>query len=60
AGQIEDLSHILPGLGQFGGEIDATGGTPAAPGGADLRGGKPSARHPREQAKLLFRSRDFH
>ncbi|WP_123195370.1 error-prone DNA polymerase [Pannonibacter phragmitetus] len=60
AGQIEDLSHILPGLGQSGGEIDATGGTPAAPGGADLRGGKPSARHPREQAKLLFRSRDFH
>ncbi|WP_186392349.1 MULTISPECIES: error-prone DNA polymerase [unclassified Pannonibacter] len=60
AGQIEDLSHILPGLGQFGGEIDATGRTPAAPGGADLRGGKPGARHPREQAKLLFRSRDFH
>ncbi|MFN4211534.1 MAG: OB-fold nucleic acid binding domain-containing protein [Devosia sp.] len=58
--QIEDLSHILPGVVRFGGEIDATGGTPAAPGCADLRSGKPVAGHPREQAKLLFRSRDFH
>ena len=48
AGRIEDLSPWLDRLG-------------AAPGaGAAKRPAPPRARHPREQAKRLFPSRDFH
>jgi error-prone DNA polymerase len=51
AAGIEDLSPWLDRLGQPGGDPQAGGRHPPAP---------PRARHPREQAKRLFPSRDFH
>ena len=56
---VEDVSHLLATLGRPV-MIDANDGradeTKRATGGS----AKPSARHPREQAKKLFPSRDFH
>lgn len=55
AGRVEDLSHLLDRLGMA---------APVAPGPADETGRRraptPRARHPREQAKQVFPSRDFH
>jgi len=59
AERIEDLSHLLATLGRpvvieaNDGRADET----RRPAGGSLR---PTARHPREQAKKLFPSRDFH
>jgi len=56
AERIEDLSHRLSDLGHPLDEmVDAT--TPQAD---DAPRPRPTARHPREQAKRLFPSRDFH
>jgi error-prone DNA polymerase len=58
AEEVEDLSHLLTTLGRpvmiqsNDGRADET----KRPVGGSVR----SARHPREQAKLLFPSRDFH
>lgn len=59
ADRVEDLSHLLTTLGRpvmietNDGRADET----KRPAGESAR---PSARHPREQAKHLFPSRDFH
>jgi error-prone DNA polymerase len=60
AEHIEDLSHALLGLDKLGREIDPTGGKADEARRPVITRGKTSARHPREQAKLLFPSRDFH
>ena len=56
AQQIEDLSHHLSGLGHP--MPDMIGIT--QPQADDAPRPRPTARHPREQAKRLFPSRDFH
>ncbi|MEP0155587.1 MAG: error-prone DNA polymerase, partial [Pseudophaeobacter sp.] len=58
ADHIEDLSHRLSELGHP--LDDAVGITQPQADGAPRGGYKTSARHPREQAKRLFPSRDFH
>jgi error-prone DNA polymerase len=59
ADQIEDLSHRLTDLGHP--LDDAVGITrPEADDAPRPRRHAPTARHPREQAKRLFPSRDFH
>jgi len=59
AQQIEDLSHCLSDLGHP--LDDAVGETQATTDDAPRRQSHPPrARHPREQAKRLFPSRDFH
>ncbi len=59
ADQIEDLSHRLSELGH---PLDDVIGItqPQADDTPRLTRGSPTARHPREQAKRLFPSRDFH
>lgn len=57
AAQIEDLSGLLTQLGHpLGAIVGAT--TPQTDNAPRPRGA--AARHPREQAKRLFPSRDFH
>jgi len=50
AERVEDVSHLLATLGRPEGQVKRPSGDSATP----------SARHPREQAKKLFPSRDFH
>lgn len=57
AERIEDLSHLLATLGRPG-LIAAHDGADRAKRPEDAR--LPTARHPRDQAKQLFPSRDFH
>ncbi|OWJ75912.1 error-prone DNA polymerase [Haematobacter genomosp. 1] len=60
AEQLEDLSHRLTELGH---PLEAVVGEPAAPADSaprPVRPPRPTARHPREQTKRLFPSRDFH
>ena len=57
AQSIEDMSHRLTDLGHPMEEVIGI----TRPGTDDVpRGQHTSARHPREQAKRLFPSRDFH
>ncbi|MDK3016884.1 error-prone DNA polymerase [Pseudodonghicola flavimaris] len=58
AQQIEDVSHRLSELGHP--MDDAIGQTTAQTDSAPRSRPVPRARHPREQAKRLFPSRDFH
>ncbi|WP_273690176.1 error-prone DNA polymerase [Ketogulonicigenium vulgare] len=58
AERIEDLSHHLASLGHPLSE--AVGKTIAPADDAPKKRNVPTARHPREQAKRLFPSRDFH
>ncbi|WP_339856371.1 error-prone DNA polymerase [Roseovarius nubinhibens] len=63
AQEIEDLSHRLGDLGHplsevVGGTTSVTDNLPKEQPRASTR--SPSARHPRDQAKKLFPSRDFH
>ncbi|WP_288995236.1 error-prone DNA polymerase [uncultured Gemmobacter sp.] len=58
AQQIEDVSHYLSGLGHP--MEDAVGQTTPKTDNAPRTHPAPRARHPREQAKRLFPSRDFH
>ncbi|WP_417607790.1 OB-fold nucleic acid binding domain-containing protein, partial [Primorskyibacter flagellatus] len=58
ADHIEDLSHRLSDLGHP--LDDAVGVTQPQADDAPRTRQKPAARHPREQAKRLFPSRDFH
>ncbi len=73
AEQLEDLSPLLDELGAAsgvelaGGSGDAVshpgrdeGRSPPSPRPAPPRPVRPAPRHPREQAKVLFPSRDFH
>lgn len=64
AEQIEDLSSWLSQLGHPLGEgIDGEGRDKPRAGAGDVlrsRPAAPAARHPREQARRLFPSRDFH
>jgi error-prone DNA polymerase len=63
AEQVEDVSPLLATLGRpllidtTEGRADETG---RPVGGGPRSSSRPSARHPREQAKKLFPSRDFH
>jgi error-prone DNA polymerase len=59
---IEDMSEALLTLGRVeGGMIDPSGGRADETRRAVVGSGpRSSARHPREQAKVLFPSRDFH
>lgn len=59
AQNIEDMSHLLAELGH---PMDEAIGTTQPQADDAPRPPKPttSARHPREQAKKLFPSRDFH
>ncbi|MDO6585545.1 error-prone DNA polymerase [Salipiger sp. 1_MG-2023] len=59
AQRIEDMSHKL---GELGHPMDEAIGvtSPASDEAPRPRRPQPSARHPREQAKRLFPSRDFH
>ncbi len=67
ADRLEDLSHLLDHLGEEddlllqsepGDEARASG--PPDPHGGQSRTRRQSARHPRDQAKVLIQSRDFH
>ncbi|WP_112311416.1 error-prone DNA polymerase [Pseudogemmobacter bohemicus] len=59
AERIEDLSHLLTTLGRpvANGSNDGRADEGRRPVGGSIR---PTAQHPREQAKRLFPSRDFH
>ena len=56
--KVEDVSQLLASLGRpLIGAADGSGDETARPAGSSIRS---AARHPREQAKKLFPSRDFH
>ncbi|WP_158086716.1 hypothetical protein, partial [Brevirhabdus pacifica] len=63
AERVEDVSGMLSTLGQ-GAEFEANDGRAdetRRPAGGSIRSTeRPTARHPREQARKLFPSRDFH
>ena len=67
ADRLEDMSHLLDHLGEEDGLVPQSGrgdearasGTPD-PREGQSRTRRQSARHPRDQAKVLIQSRDFH
>jgi error-prone DNA polymerase len=60
AERIDDVSKTLAKLGHLGGDVDPTGRADETrrPAGGSIR--SPRVLHPRDQAKALFPSRDFH
>ena len=67
AHQLEDLSHLLDRLGEEDALVPQSGRGDEArissspdPRGSPTRARRQAARHPRDQAKVLIQSRDFH
>ena len=59
AERVEDVSHLLATLGRPA-KVDASDDPADALSGSAKGSAQAAARHPREQAKKLFPSRDFH
>ena len=57
---IEDLSHLLDEMADEPHRPPTAGALPRGLQGARVRRASHEARHPREQTRKLFRSRDFH
>jgi error-prone DNA polymerase len=67
ADRLEDLSHLLDHLGEEDGLVpqsergdEARVSGPPDPSGGPSQTRRQAARHPRDQAKVLIQSRDFH
>ena len=67
AHQLEDLSHLLDRLGEEDALVPQSGrgdetriSSSPDPRGSPTRARRQAARHPRDQAKVLIQSRDFH